>query len=165
MRLDLSAIEILNLETPAFLDGKFEAWRDRILAALPSGRVRDDVKYQLSVLDPLRPEPVDGAAKEFRQADNDPKNDPDAPDYLERLSALLAGLACAPESAPFVAQGMIFSGRIDAAGDRLAAIAERLKDPKGGKCPGAVGLSDPALARLDYLQKHPEWRESLLPLR
>jgi hypothetical protein len=75
------------------------------------------------------------------------------PDFRKRMVESLISVACEAEGAPFVAQGIV-SARFDYLSDDLGAEALPLVEALlGDKCPGAVGIKQATIDRLDELKK------------
>jgi uncharacterized protein YjbI with pentapeptide repeats len=92
--------------------------------------------------------------------DSDRNRDPIGVQRRRRLAELLGSLACAAETAPYVARTLVGQpdyrepGRLAALGDELGAVRERLRAGRkeANKCPGVVGFNDNDWRALDALK-------------
>ena len=92
--------------------------------------------------------------------DSDRARDPFGFQRRRRLAELLGGLACAAETAPYVARTLVGQpelgqpGRLAALGDKLGAVRERLKAGRKepDKCPGVIGFNENDWRNLDAIE-------------
>jgi uncharacterized protein YjbI with pentapeptide repeats len=139
----------LDFEKQPFETGKFEIWRDNILNALPDEKVRKEVQERLSALDPARDAPVDVISKEeWNNMEKMSWNSHRWADPNKLRRELIIKLACARESAPFIARILIHVELLVNKRD-LPQIIDTLKD--NTVCLGSQSFSPSDLAQLDKI--------------
>ena len=81
--------------------------------------------------------------------------DPDGAQYRRRLADRLGKLVCDPGGAPYVARGLVRSGRLAALGDQLEGVRKSIEAArdKPDACKGVVGFTERDWRDLDAINR------------
>jgi hypothetical protein len=92
--------------------------------------------------------------RNLAEASNSP--DPSSAAYRAWLARVMGDWVCAPEGAPFVAEGLTFNqrDRLAALGEQLEAVRARMEAARESpeKCPGVTGFTDNDWKNLDSIK-------------
>jgi uncharacterized protein YjbI with pentapeptide repeats len=122
------------------------------------GASLNDISFlsiRMAALDPSRPDPSDmitaSAWNNFLLTQKEPQRRKELADYL-------AALACSSFGAPYIAIGLLQSGRLAELGTDVSVVAARMRGGRFGdhaKCPGVALFRDSDWGELDKLTPAP----------
>ena len=152
-KLDLTELDEFDPDTKPWEENSatgsnFTIWLDDVLKGIPTS---NEAILRLSGLNPLTRLP-DILDKNFWESARS-RQQPQGAQREKTLAVFLAGLACSSEAVPYVAQGLIRNGRIEATGMQVRTVADTLRKGRSdpAACPGVRGLTDEDWALLERL--------------
>jgi hypothetical protein len=155
---NLATAAVRSVHTDQVKDSKSLAEVEVWIVAATQFAAGDEKENIAQRLYPLRKEPSEqdkaNIATWKSLEDSYHLRDPNVAQHRQRLAKLLGDLACKSAGKPYVARGLIDNGRLEALGDQLEGVRERLQGApeKPNTCQGVAGFTEDDWRRLKGIE-------------